>query len=158
MLEHLHGPDQDRWQALMDTIGHDVSMRRAFADRLTETDRDKSGQASWAKTILLAEDWRLVLERQHREEVRDLALLVRDRADVRWLAQSRGIDVPVNLTVEPPLSRAACLLRQPVTELIWELFDLPPERQASPPFEPQLGYPASRVSSADMLGIDDDDY
>ncbi|MGI8366189.1 hypothetical protein [Sphingomonas paucimobilis] len=158
MLEHLHGPDQDRWKALMDTIGHDVSMRRAFADRLTETDRDKSGQASWAKTILLAEDWRLALERQHREEVRDLALLVRDRADVRWLAQSRGIDVPLNLTVELPLSRTANLLRQPVTELIWELFDLPPEQQASQPVGSPSGYPASRISSADMLGIDDEDY
>lgn len=158
MLEHLHGPDQDRWKAMMDTIGHDVSMRRAFADRLTETDGGKSGQASWARTILLAEDWRDALERQHQEEVRDLALLVRDRADVRWLAQSRGIDVPVNLTVELPLSRAANLLRQPVTELIWELFDLPPERQASPPVEPPLGYPARRVSGAGMLGIDDDDY
>lgn len=158
MLEYLHGLDQDRWEERMDRIGHDFSMRRACADRLADTGGEKSGQASWAKTILLAEDWRLALDRQHQEEIRDLALLVRDRADVRWLAQSRGIDVPVNLTVELPLSRAATLLRQPVTELIWELFDLPPERQASPPVEPPLGSPASRISVADMLGNDDDDY
>jgi len=158
MLEYLHGTDQDRWEAWMDTIGHDFSMRRAFADRLADTDGEKSGQASWARTILLAEDWRRALELQHQEEIRDLALLVRDRADVRWMAQSRGIDVPVNLTVELPLSRAATLLRQPVTELIWELFDLPPEPQASQPVESPSGYSASRISGADMLGIDDDDY
>ena len=158
MLDHLHGPDQERWETMMDKIGHDFSTRRSFADRLPATDGNKLGQSSWARKILMAEDWRRTLGRQHEEEVRHLAVLVRDRPEVRWLAQSRGIDVPANQSAELPLSRAAHLLRQPVTELIWELFDLPPERQASPPVEPSLGSPASRVSGADMLGIDDDDY
>jgi hypothetical protein len=158
MLDPLHGPDEARWEKLMEQIGQDFSTRRTYADQLAATSLEKPGASPWARTILMAEDWQGALRRQHEEEVRNLAALVRDKPEVRWLAQCRGIDIPANLTVEWPFFRAAQLLRQPVNELIWELFNQSTGRGVTLEVEASPGLHSAPTARADALGIDDNDY
>lgn len=131
MLDHLHGPEQDRWELLMAQVGNDFSLREAFVGRLEAIERNSSHAQPGAKTILMAADWRSALRRRQDEEVRSLAVLLRDQPEVRWLAEARGIDVPASMPTALPLARAAQLLRQPVDEIIWELFDAPPARRVA---------------------------
>lgn len=156
MLDHVHGPERDRWDALMAQVGQDFSTRRLFAERLAAEEAASPLVRHGSQAILLAADWRAALQRYQDEDVRDLAILVRDRPEVRWLAQCRGIDVPATLTIEPPFLQAARLLGQPPEEIIWELFDPPPGgRQTAASYE---AAPHAGPSRAADLQDDDDDY
>lgn len=156
MLDHIHGAEQDRWATLMDKIGHDMSQRQTIAERIGAAENDNLLIRDGAQNVLLASDWRAALQRLQDDDVRSLAKLVRDQPEVRWLAQCRGIDVPATLTIEPPFLHAARLLRQPVDELVWELFD-PPPSQENTSGSVAGSSSTSTARPADNHVLDDDD-
>lgn len=130
MLDHVHGVEIDRWERLMENIGDDILDRQAAIVRLRPSaEGSRLAREDW-EAVVLAQDWRNVLKVAQDKDVQELADLLQARSEVRWLASMRHIDLPASAAIEPPFLRTAQLLCQPVEEIIWELFDSPPQPEA----------------------------